>query len=289
MNPSNARVLVTGATGGIGSAIVEELLRRGASVLMTGRNRATLAETTARLSARGRHLSAEAADLCSAADCTRLTRVAARAFGGINVLVNNAGLGSFGMFEALPDEDIERLVAANVTAPMLLTRALLPTLTLQPSASIINVGSVFGTIGHPGFAVYSATKFALRGFSEALRRELADTNVDVLHVAPRATRTRMNSAAADRLNSALGVATDLPAVVATAVCDALERVRNESVIGWPEKFYARVNAVLPRLVDRSLARSLPIVKSHAAAEQITQAPPSEPRKPLNLESTEVSS
>jgi len=289
MTPSSARVLVTGATGGIGSAIVEELLSRGASVLMTGRNRAMLAETTARLATHSRRLSSEAADLCSAADRTRLTHVAARAFGGINVLVNNAGLGSFGMFEASPDEDIERLVAANVTAPMLLTRALLPTLTLQPSASIINVGSVFGSIGHPGFAVYSATKFALRGFSEALRRELADTNVNVLHVAPRATRTRMNSAAADRLNAALGVATDLPAVVATELCDALERGRNESVIGWPERLYARINAVLPRLVDHSLARSLPVVKSHAAAEQITRAPPSGTRRPLDLESTEVSS
>ena len=99
----------------------------------------------------------------------------------------------------------------------------------------------------------------------------------------------MNSAAADRLNAALGVATDPPRVVATAVCDALERARNESVIGWPEKFYARVNAVFPQLVDRSLARSLPVVKSHATAEQPCEAPPLAERSPIKLESTEVSS
>ena len=86
----------------------------------------------------------------------------------------------------------------------------------------------------------------------------------VLHVAPRATRTPLNSAAVDRLNRALRVAIDSPVVVADAVCRALDDERKTSVLGWPERLYARVNAVSPSIVDRSLRATLPVIKAHAA-------------------------
>jgi short-subunit dehydrogenase len=113
------------------------------------------------------------------------------------------------MLDQLDDAAIERLFAINAVAPVQLTRALLPTLRSQPGSAILNIGSVFGSLGYPGFTAYSATKFALRGFTEALRRELADSKVGVHYFAPRATRTGMNASAVDRMNAFLEAGADL--------------------------------------------------------------------------------
>ena len=266
MNFATLRVLLTGATGGIGAAIAEALLSRGSAVLATGRDPRALDILSRRLARFGDKVTFLRADLLLPHDRERLCAAATapRGSGAVNVLINNAGSGQFGLFDATPEADIERLLAINVAVPLKLTRALLPHLQRQPSAAIVNMGSVLGAIGYPGQATYSATKFALRGFSEALRRELADSHVRVLYIAPRATRTSLNSPVVERLNAALRVTTDSPAVVAAAVCRALERERLTSVLGWPEKLYARINALMPSLVDRSLVATLPLIKAHAA-------------------------
>ena len=142
-----------------------------------------------------------AADLTSAADRQRICSDAAGWRGGVNVLVNNAGINHFRMFEDQPPEQLDLALAINVQAPIHLCHGLLPHLRRQPEACILNTGSVFGAIGYPGYAVYSATKFAMRGFTEALRRELADTSVHVHYVAPRATRTGINTSAVERMNA----------------------------------------------------------------------------------------
>jgi short-subunit dehydrogenase len=144
-----------------------------------------------------------------------------------------------------------------------LTRALLPHLSAQPRAIILNVGSTLGRIALPGFSVYAASKFGLRGFTEALRRELADTRVRVHYVAPRATRTGINTSAVERMNAELGVAMDPPELVARAVCDMLAGGRAEAVLGWPEKLFARLNGVLPRVVDGALRKQLPVIRRYA--------------------------
>jgi short-subunit dehydrogenase len=176
------------------------------------------------------------------------------------VLVNNAGVASFGAFAKMRPEDLEQSFAVNTLAPMQLCRALLPHLQRQPAAHIVNIGSVFGAIGYPGHAAYSATKFALRGFSEALRRELGDGALRIHYLAPRATRTSFNCAAVEELNAQLAVTTDPPERVAAAVCRMLETGQTEATIGWPEKLFVRINALLPWMVDRSLARQLPIIQ-----------------------------
>jgi len=192
--------------------------------------------------------------------------------GGINVLINNAGVASFGAFAQMNPEDLERAFQVNVLAPMQLCRGLLPHLQLQCAAHIVNIGSVFGSIGYPGQVTYSATKFALRGFSEALRRELGDTAVQVHYLAPRATRTRFNCAAVEELNTQLAVATDPPECVDASVRRMLETGQPEAFIGWPEKLFARINGILPRLVDRSLARQLPTIRQR---RDIGECPASE--------------
>jgi short-subunit dehydrogenase len=263
MNPSSIRALVTGGAGGIGGAIAAELLERGGAVLLVDRDEVALGRSAERFARYGERVGTLAADLTSAADRARICAHAATWRGGINVLVNNAGVNHFRMFEDQPAEQIDLALAINVQAPLHLCHGLLPHLRRQDEACILNTGSVFGAIGYPGYAVYSATKFAVRGFTEALRRELADTNVRVHYVAPRATRTGINTSAVERMNAELGVAMDPPELVAKAVCDMLAGGRLEAVLGWPEKLFARVNGVLPRVVDGALRKQLPVIRRYA--------------------------
>ncbi|HEX9208592.1 MAG TPA: SDR family oxidoreductase [Steroidobacteraceae bacterium] len=255
------RVLLTGASGGIGRALVAELHGRGASVMLVGRDSNSLGQLADSLGGASPRLQCCVADLATEAG---RRDVAQRATAwGCNVLLNNAGLGEFAFVADQTDAALEQLFAVNVLVPMQLTRTLLPYLRTQPRAAVLNVGSVFGSLAYPGFAAYSASKFALRGFTEALRRELADTNVTVHYLAPRATRTGMNASAVERMNAELGVTMDPPERVARAACDMLESGRREAVLGWPEKLFVRINALLPRVVDGSLRKQLPIIRRHA--------------------------
>jgi short-subunit dehydrogenase len=262
MNPVNIRALVTGG-GGIGGAIAAELLARGGSVLLVDRDAAALERTAARLARFGERVGTLAADLTRAEDRRRLCSEAAEWRGGVNVLINNAGVNHFRMFADQPAGQIDLAIAINLIAPLHLCRELLPHLQRQTEACILNTGSVFGAIGYPGYAVYSATKFAVRGFTEALRRELADTGVSVRYVAPRATRTGINTSAVERMHAELGVAMDPPELVAKTVCDMLAGRKVEVVLGWPEKLFARVNGILPRVVDGALRKKLPVIRRYA--------------------------
>ena len=179
------------------------------------------------------------------------------------MLVNNAGINHFRMFEDQPPEQLDLALAINVQAPMHLCHGMLPQLRRQPEACILNTGSVFGCHRLPGLRGLLGDQVRVRGFTEALRRELADTNVRVHYVAPRATRTGINTSAVERMNAELGVAMDPPELVARAVCDMLAAGRAEAVLGWPEKFFARVNGVLPRLVDGALRKQLPVIRRYA--------------------------
>jgi short-subunit dehydrogenase len=270
MKTAGSRVLLTGASGGIGRALAAELHGHGAAVLLVGRDATTLGALLEALGGASGRLQACVADLSTE---TGRHETAARAAGwGCNVLLNKAGLGEFGFVDDQTDAGLERLFAVNVLAPMQLTRALLPHLRAQPRAAVLNIGSVFGSLAYPGFAAYSASKFALRGFTEALRRELADSSVTVHYLAPRATRTGMNASAVERMNAELGVTMDPPGLVARAARDLLEDGGREAVLGWPEKLFVRINALLPGVVDGSLRRQLPIIRRHAqgaAAELVT--------------------
>jgi short-subunit dehydrogenase len=256
MRLSEARVVLTGASGGIGLAIATALLQSGARVLAVARHRKPLEPL---LGGYPEHLSWIGADLTIQADRNKVV-AAAESMGGINLLVNAAGVNHFAMLEQLDDSDINAMLAVNISAPICLTKNLLPQLKQAQSAMVVNVGSTYGSIGHPGYASYCATKFALRGFSEALRRELADTRVGVLYVAPRATHTSMNSSAAQALNDALKSNVDDPQTVASAVVHAIAGDRRDLYLGWPERFFVRLNSLLPHLVDRGLRKQLPLIR-----------------------------
>jgi short-subunit dehydrogenase len=159
----------------------------------------------------------------------------------------------------------------NVATPFEVIRAMLPILgaaaNAETPARIVNVGSVFGAIGFPFFTAYSATKFGLRGFSEALRRELFERGIGVTYVAPRATQTPMNSAAIHRYADAAGMVFDDPILVAARIVQAIESDAAERTLGGPEPLFARLNGLWPQLFDRLLRKNQRLARRAVAEEQ----------------------
>lgn len=250
MKIDQARVLLTGATGGIGQAAAAALLARGASVMLSGRSPAKLAALTRQLGSTGTAQSRihwHAADLDDRGSLAALCDAAAQ--WQLNVLVNAAGTPSFGRFESFGDEHLEQVLRTNLLSPMRLTQALLPALMRQPVAQVVQVGSALGRIGLPGYSVYSASKFGLRGFAEALRRELRGSPVRVQYLGPRSTRTAFNDARVDAYNRATGTAMDTPECVALALVELIESEAAERFIGWPEKLAVRLNGAAPEVLD----------------------------------------
>jgi len=251
---AGSRILLTGATGGIGRSLALELARRGARLALAGRDATRLELLAGEIAGTWVHAATLPFDLVRPGSQAVLIQRTIDSLGGIDVLINNAGRSHFGAFAEQDETAITELLATNLTAPLLLARAALPYLIARGTGCIVNIGSVFGAIGFPYNAAYSASKFALRGFSEALRRELADTGVTVLYVAPRATATAMNGPAVRALQAETGTAVDAPEKVAAAIADALATGRKEVTLGGPEQIFARLNALLPRVVDGPLIK-----------------------------------
>lgn len=259
------RTLLTGAGSGIGRCLAKELGTRGARLVLVGRNSGNLAAVADEINSAGGSAVTVTHDLGVVENHVRLTERTRALLGGIDLLINNAGISSFSEYVLEAPEDISNLINTNITAPLLLTRAVLPGMLDAGLGRIVNVGSILGSIGFPHFAAYSASKFALRGFSEALRRELAGSGVGVTYAAPRTTRTAINPDALYKLSIANGATVDEPAAVASAIIEAIVNDRNEIYIGWPEKLAVRLNAVLPRLI------SLAIGKQAVAAKALLRA------------------
>ena len=267
MQPESMNVVLTGACGGIGQMLARELGALGASLFLCGRDEAALAALQRELRAgarEGQHIEARAVDLSDERDRDSWLDAIAASGRPVNVLVNNAGICRFGMFEKLAERDIEATMQLNSVVPMILAHRLLPAMKRQPEARIVNIASTFGAIGFPGYGVYSASKYAIRGFSQALRRELADTGVSVGCILPRATRTAINSERVVEMNRKLKVAMDPADRVASAIVAFIRSDRGELALGWPEKLLVRINSVFPALVGRAIARKLPLIKQYAA-------------------------
>lgn len=241
MKLTEARVLLTGASGGIGQAASQALQRGGAAVMGVGRSGP-----------------ADTALPWLQADLSRSEGIAAIAAAarhwGANVVVMAAGVPAFGALADQSPAAIRAVVETNLVAPMLLAQALLPHLLAQPKAQLVFVGSAVGRIGLPGFSVYGASKGGLHLFAEALRRETAGSPLRVQTLGPRSTRTAFNGSAVDRYNQATGTAMDSPQVVAAALASLIEGEQAERFIGYPEKLAVRLNGLLGPLLDGSFTR-----------------------------------
>ena len=259
MDFQDKRVVLTGAAGGIGSILARLMGERGAKLALVDAN----AEAVEKLATELAGAIAVAGDLSTRQGCEKIANEAGEKLGGVDLLINLAGIMSFAAFEDEDDERIELLMHINLIAPMLLSRAMLPGMLAQNSGRIVNVGSMFGSIGFAYFAAYSASKFGLRGFSQALRRELADSGVGVTYVSPRAVKTPINTGPIMRMGAATKMNMDEPDVVAGKILAAIEAEKNEAYFGFPESLFARINGILPGVVDGGTADQNRIARDFA--------------------------
>lgn len=251
--------LITGAGSGIGRALAIAADSAGYELVLVGRRIEQLEETAALLGrANSRIISA---DITSAKGRARV----AQAVGDrLDILVNNAGLLRVGRLTDMTDDDLSQIIATNLMATVQLTRDLIPALSAA-QGRIVNIGSMFGIIAFPFFAVYSATKFATRGLSDALRRELAEFGISVTYVAPRATRTPAQARFA-HLVEPFGMKLDTPEHVARHAWAGVMKGRNTVYPGMGERIFATIQSILPTVIDSAL-----IKKAHSSRAQFALA------------------
>lgn len=257
------RILLTGATGGIGRELSESLASEGARLGLVGRTDASVASLEHLVATQRLEAVVIQADLTDPAARRAAVNRMVQACGGIDILINLAGVLDFRFFDQADTSVITRIMQVNVEVPMQMVREVLPDMLGRGSGRIVNVGSTFGSIGYPGFAAYAASKFALRGFSQALRRELHGTGVGVSYVAPRAVRTAFNPPAVHLMAERKLMRMDEPGWVASRIVRAIARERDETYLGFPESLFARINGILPSLVDAALTKALPDLTQHA--------------------------
>jgi len=257
--------VLTGATGGLGRAIASVLSAEGMILILVGRDSKKLAALNKMLGGQHHCL---AMDLNDVESRDYLVNFCQQFTGDIQLLINNAGLSSFKPLSAMHAQEVLNILNANLLIPIELSRLMLPTLKAHSKAQIINIGSAFGRLGFPGFSIYSASKFGLRGFSEALRRELSDSSVQVRYFAPRAIATEMNDAKVIGLNKALGNQADRPETVADSLLDFIKNSQAaERFLGWPERFLGGLNSLFSRIVDIGLKAKLPVINRFLSGEQ----------------------
>ncbi|WP_306391870.1 SDR family oxidoreductase [Telluria beijingensis] len=253
------RLVLTGAAGGIGAAFAQALAPHCVSMVLVGRDAAALEALRARLGCG--LVRVVAGDLAQEATLAAVGD-AAGALGGVDLLINNAGVNAFHDFQTQDAASLRSMLDINLLAPMLLTQRLLPQLRAAPRAQVVNVGSLFGYLGYPGFAGYCASKAGLRAFTQALRRELADTGIAARHFIPRATRTPINAGAVDALNAEMGVPVDQPQDVARQLLAFLDGAAWERKAGLREALLVLVNQLLPALPDRAIRGQLAVIQRH---------------------------
>ena len=189
MQLKNARVIVTGASSGIGRAIALEFGRRGARLALASRNRPALEDVAASIKAQGGSAVVIPTDVAAEGAVKQMTDEAIRELGGIDILVNNAGRGMSATIGDASTADVEALFALNVLAAAAAIRAVIPIMRAQGSGMIINISSMAGRVVIPRIGYYSASKFALTAIGDALRMEESHRGIRVMNVFPGTTHS----------------------------------------------------------------------------------------------------
>ena len=253
MDLSGKSVLVTGAGSGIGRAAAVVFAKKGARLTLTGRREEPLQETAKLVEEAGGEARVAAGDVSDPEARDRVVQAATESFGGLDVLVNNAGNVRAGRLEDLDVQEIQTQIEVNLLAPVLLTRTALPALRESGDAAIVNVSSGFGLVGMPFYSTYAATKAGIAHFGEALRRELFGEGVHVMTIFPGATETPMmesNEAGPD-----LGFQYESAEEVAEALVAGLEADELEVVRGAEDRTeMTQMTRENPRELDEQVAR-----------------------------------
>lgn len=256
MDLKNASILITGAGSGIGQALALRLAEPTPRLTLVGRRQRPLDELADRVRQRGGQARVVTADLTESGAPETVVASARAGFGGIDVLVNNAGNVRAGRLEAIEESEVMAQVALNLTAPILLTRAALPSLRESDHGLVINISSGIGLIAMPFYATYAATKAGIAHFGEALRRELYGEGVHVLTVYPGATSTPMMESS--KAGAAEGFEYEPPESVADVTVEAILDGSLTVVRGGQQRRdMIATNREDPSSVDRMLAERKP--------------------------------
>src|SRR5436305_901254 len=253
-----SRILITGASQGIGHALAELAAARGGRVLAAARQEPLLRELAEQVKAKGGVLETVVADVTSAEDRQRMFEAAQKHFGGLDILVNNAGIGATGHFADVGADRLRKIMEVNFFGLTETTRVFLSMLKQGNRPAIVNISSIAGKRGIPARSEYSASKFAVQGFSEALRAELAKDGVDVLVVCPGLTQTNfsknmLEQKAKVRLDHLRGMTSE---EVAAATLRALERGQNDVTLTLQGKLLVLFTRLFPRFVDCMIRRKV---------------------------------
>jgi short-subunit dehydrogenase len=252
------RILITGASQGIGRALALEAARRGARVLAAARSEELLAELKREAQAAGHPLQTVRADVTVPAERQKMADQAERLYGGLDVLINNAGIGATGHFADASAERMRTIMEVNFFGLTETTRVCLPLLKEGKTPAILNISSIAGRRGIPARSDYSASKFAVQGFSEALRAELAKDGIDVLLVNPGLTQTNfsknmLEQKAKVKMDHLRGMTSEQ---VACKTLDALAAGRNEVTLSLKGRLLVLFSRFWPSLVDRVTRRKV---------------------------------
>ncbi len=239
----NLHVVITGASSGIGETTARAFVAAGHRVVLAARRSELLEPLAKELDPTGTRVLVVPCDVRQPSQLEALIQTAKGKFGAVQVLINNAGVGTDeNAWWDAPVDTIDRVLETNLTAPMYLSRLVLPEMLAAKHGHIINIGSVAGQIAVS--SLYSASKFALRGFSLSLRRELSGTGVHVSLVSPGYIRTPMTQEAQGR-----GFPMAKPELVAEAMLGLLERPRAEVIVPWWYGMLIGLERLLPALGD----------------------------------------
>ena len=253
---AGSRILVTGASSGIGRALAELAARRGARVVLAARSDDALTQLADSLRRDGADVVAIRADVTLEADRRLMLDAALQHFGGLDILVNNAGILATGHFADASPDRLRQIMETNFFAAAELMRLAVPVLRQGNRPMIVNIASVTGRRGVPARPEYSASKFALTGLSEAVRAELSKDGIDVLVVHPCLVNTALEKNMLESKGRREWQDRKMtpPDVVALKTLRAIERGKHEIVIGGSGRLMLLVNRVAPRLVDCLMAR-----------------------------------
>jgi short-subunit dehydrogenase len=252
------RVLITGASQGIGRALAEAAAAEGARVLAAARSGALLAELATSVRSAGGVIETVEADVTEAEGRGRMVQAAERQLGGLDVLVNNAGIGATGHFADAAPERLRKIMEVNFFGLTETTRVCLPLLKRGRTPAIVNISSIAGKRGIPARSEYSASKFAVQGFSEALRAEVEKDGVEVLVVCPGLTQTNfsknmLEQKALVQMDHLRGMS---PAQVALATLRTLQRGKHEVCLTTGGRLLVLVSRFFPRVADRIARRKV---------------------------------
>ena len=256
MQLKDRTAVVTGAASGIGRAIATSLAQRGCHLALADIDEAGLARTADALAVHGVRVSRHPLDVGDAAAIASLPAKVTAVHPGVDVLVNNAGVALGGTFEEVAEADFEWLFAINFWGTVRMTRAFLPLLHGSAEARIVNLSSLFGIIAPPGQSAYSASKFAVRGFSGALRNELVGTRIGVTVVHPGgiATSIAKNARlpkdltaeeAAEQRKRFESFLTMPPERAGETIVRGIERRKARILVGWDAKLLAALERLMP--------------------------------------------